>query len=174
MAKSPRHAYLGLACLFSLDRREQAERRWPLRAYISPHLPRITGRLLQLAIDNTTPFTIHPHNTSLTMPAPLDPKQVHQMIQESFDSEPITPNLAHSSAGQGVLPLLQVPVSYRAPSPADRRVGAAILCADGTVIGGCNVENASYGGCRRPSGPARLSRQAPGSVPSGPPSPRPL
>lgn len=25
------------------------------------------------------------------------------------------------------------------------KVGAALLCADGTVFGGCNIENASYG-----------------------------
>ena len=25
-------------------------------------------------------------------------------------------------------------------------VGAALLCDDGTIVGGCNVENASYGG----------------------------
>lgn len=25
------------------------------------------------------------------------------------------------------------------------RVGAALLCADGTIIKGCNVENAAYG-----------------------------
>lgn len=28
---------------------------------------------------------------------------------------------------------------------SDYKVGAALLCADGTVITGCNVENASYG-----------------------------
>lgn len=26
-------------------------------------------------------------------------------------------------------------------------VGAAVLCADGSVFGGCNIENASYGLC---------------------------
>lgn len=27
------------------------------------------------------------------------------------------------------------------------KVGAAVLCADGTVFTGCNIENASYGAC---------------------------
>lgn len=27
------------------------------------------------------------------------------------------------------------------------QVGAALLCSDGTIYGGCNIENASYGAC---------------------------
>lgn len=27
------------------------------------------------------------------------------------------------------------------------QVGAALLCSDGSIYGGCNIENASYGAC---------------------------
>ena len=27
------------------------------------------------------------------------------------------------------------------------QVGAALLCGDGSIYGGCNIENASYGAC---------------------------
>ena len=27
------------------------------------------------------------------------------------------------------------------------QVGAALLCRDGSIYGGCNIENASYGAC---------------------------
>ena len=32
------------------------------------------------------------------------------------------------------------------------RVGAALLCADGTVVRGCNIENAAYGDADKVSG----------------------
>lgn len=43
-------------------------------------------------------------------------------------------NLAHSMMEKAYAPYSRFPV------------GAALLCADGTVFTGCNIENASYGG----------------------------
>jgi len=41
---------------------------------------------------------------------------------------------------------LAITASKNSYSPYSKyRVGAALLCADGTVFTGCNVENASYG-----------------------------
>ncbi|ORX34299.1 cytidine deaminase-like protein [Kockovaella imperatae] len=53
---------------------------------------------------------------------PLEVIKVHEMILEAFESRD------------------------KAYAPySNFHVGAALLCADGTIVGGCNVENASYG-----------------------------
>jgi cytidine deaminase len=49
----------------------------------------------------------------------------------------MTPNELIEAAQQA---LLQAHAPY-----SDYRVGAALLCSNGTVITGCNVENASFG-----------------------------
>lgn len=45
--------------------------------------------------------------------------------------------------------LIKIAISYREKAYApysNFKVGSAVLCEDGIVYGGCNIENASYGG----------------------------
>lgn len=53
--------------------------------------------------------------------------------------------MIHSPVSPEVLVAAALEVRQRAYAPYSHyRVGAAVLAADGSIIGGCNVENASY------------------------------
>ncbi|KAK4687419.1 cytidine deaminase, partial [Tremellales sp. Uapishka_1] len=92
----------------------------------------------------------------------MTPDVKHKLIAAAFKSQSpcastSSPPLSHTYLVQAAIkPMRLIPTSGRCPfsMPAMfwrqrstlSSVGAALLAQDGTFIGGCNVENASYGG----------------------------
>ncbi|KAJ9104587.1 hypothetical protein QFC21_002085 [Naganishia friedmannii] len=71
--------------------------------------------------------------------ATISSKEVRSLILASIYGKSL--NLDPLASGYSDLTIREI--IFQSPI----RVGAALLAQDGTIIRGCNVENASYGGC---------------------------